>query len=312
LNNKGVTLFLNFGPFWAVSRGAKMNTRTLTVAALAVAASLSMAQDRFFMASDYMSYDLTMTKYASLSDAQNSVNSLGSYTLSDPATNDRRDLGTYFVQDVATFDTDYAIFTTAWYYTTDPDNGAYSGWGNPNNTNTGFVQMYDDNASTVSSMSATWSTLNAGVADASTFSMSASGTNATHADEFARLWHGATGGTGSLTNGTFLSWDFNMTATGLTADWDGTHNLFVANDHPSTVSGGFNGIFQNDNVTDSQYNGFYVFSGTLNSDSWAYANSGDLNGAFSNSAFGAVPEPATMTVFGLAALAGLRKRKKNS
>ena len=287
-----------------------MNTRTLMVVALAVAASLSMAQDRFFMSSDYMSYDLSMTRYDSLSDAQNSVNAQGSYTLVDPATNDRRDMGTYFVQDVASFDSDYAIFVTAWYYTTNGSNGAYSGWGNPNNTNTGFIQMYDTGATTVNSMTGSWSVLNAGVAGGSTFTMSASGGNA-GASQFARLWHSATGGAASLTGGIFHSYDFNVTASGLTANWDATHGLYAAYNHPASLSGGFSGIFENTG-TDAQYNGFYVFNGVLNETSWAYSQSGSLNGAFSDSAFGAVPEPATMTVFGLAALAGMRKRNKKS
>ncbi len=249
-----------------------------------------------------------MTKYASLIDAQNEVNALDSYTLTDPATNDRRDLGTYFVHDVATFDDDQAIFLTAWYYTTDPNNGAYSGWGNPNNTNTGFVQMYDDNASTVTSRNANWDVLNEGVADGSVFSMSASGAGATNADEFARLWHGAVGGAGSLTRGTFHSWDFFYQATGLTANWDPTHGLYTAFDEATTVEGAIGGIFENTG-TDSQYHGFYRFGGSLVIDSWA-ASQSSLNGDFASSAYGAVPEPATMTVLGLAALAGLRKRSR--
>ena len=284
-----------------------MNTRNLLVAAMVVTSSLAMAQDKFFMSSDYMSYDMTMTKYGSLSDAQNATNALGSYTLTDPATNNRRDMGTYFVQDVATFDSDYAIFLTAWYYTTDPNNGAYSGWGNPNNTNTGFVQMYDIGATSVSSMSGAWSVLNAGVAGGSTFTMSATG-GAAGATQFARLWHGATGGASNLTGGTFHNYSFNVTASGLTANWDSTHNLYAAYNHPASLSGGFSGIFENTGA-DSQYHGFYVFNGVLNETSWAFGNSANLNGAFSDSAFGAVPEPTTMTILGLAALAGLRKRK---
>jgi len=287
-----------------------MNTKPILVAAFVVTASLSFGQDRFFMSSDKMSYDMTMTKYGSLADAQSNSNSLGSYTLSDPATNDRRDMATYFVQDVATYDSNYAIFMTAWYYTTNPSQGAYSGWGNPNNTNTGFVQMYDDGLSSVNSMTGSWSVLNAGVAGGSTFSMSASGGNA-GAGQFARLWHGATGGAANLTGGTFHSYNFNVTASGLTANWDGTHGLYTSFDHPGTVTGGFSGIFENTG-NDAQYHGFYAFSGVLNESSWALANSNDLNGAFVDSAYGAVPEPATMTILGLAALVAARKRSKKS
>lgn len=286
-----------------------MKTRFTLLAAMAAVSAMSFGQ-RFFMSTDLMSYDMTMTKYATLSDAQNATNALGSYTLTDGATNDRRDMGTYFVRDVATFDTDQAIFLTAWWYTTDPNNGQYSGWGNPNNTNTGFIQMYDGDASTVTTWDAQWSVLNAGVADGSTFTLSAQGAGADYTSDFARLWHGATGGAGSLTRGIFHNWNFQYSASGLTADWDNTHGLYAAYDHPDAVTGSISGIFENTNTTDTQYNGFYVFNGTLNVGSWAYAQGGNLNGAFSDSAFGAVPEPGSMALLGLAALAGLRKRSK--
>lgn len=292
-----------------------MNTRLTLMAALAAVSAMSFGQ-RFFMSTDKMSYTMSMTKYGTLSDAQNATNAMATYNLVDPATNDRRDMGTYFVNNVGTFDTDYSVFLTAWYYTTDPNNGPYSGWGNPNNTNTGFIQMYDDDASTVTSWGAQWSVLNAGVADASTFSMTASGVNAqpyidpNNTGEYARLWHGGTGGAGSLTRGIFHSWSFSLVATGLTADWDNTHGLYAAYDHPDTVTGAFTGIFENNNATDPQYNGFFVFNGSLDATSWAYNQGGNLNGAFVDSAFGAVPEPGSMALLGLAAVAALKKRFK--
>ena len=45
----------------------------------------------------------------------------------------------------AGYDPTKLSYLTAWYYSTTPANGA--GWGNPNNTNPGFVQDDDQSAS---------------------------------------------------------------------------------------------------------------------------------------------------------------------
>ncbi|MCU0315518.1 MAG: PEP-CTERM sorting domain-containing protein [Fimbriimonadaceae bacterium] len=276
----------------------------------------------FFAATDLMSYDMTMSRYATLADAQSGTNVVSNHVLADAATNNRRDLGTYFVDGVPTYGSNFAAFLTAWYYTTEDNtnslpkddpagNRYYSGWGNPNNTNTGFIQMYDDGATTISSMSGVWSTLAPGVANGSTFSLVATGENAGpgFANQSARLWHGGVGGAGSLTSGTFINYSISFTASGLTANWDPTHNLFVSTNHPVTITGGFKGIFENSG-SDSSLHGFYVYSGSFNNTSWAF-NQGDaaLNGDFLESQFGAVPEPMTLSILALGALAAKRRRK---
>lgn len=276
------------------------------------------ATPNFAAVSDKQSYDMTITRYATLSDAQNQTNATsGPHVLVDPQTNDRRDNYVYITQNHPDFGSNDALFGTAWYYTTvDNTNGLpkddpggdrlYSGWGNPNNTNTGFFQLYDEGSASVTLMDGSWTSLGAG---SSTFHVDARWEN--H-EPFARLWPAPLiGGAGALSSGKFIEANLDYTASGMTAVWNGALGMYESFDHPVTVSGTMTGIFQNTNTSDPAYNGFYVFTMNLNSDSWAYAQ-GDaaLNGDFSDSYFAAVPEPGTFAVLALAGLAALRRRKK--
>lgn len=286
------------------------------IIALAICAA-SVAQAQFIASTDNSRYALTVTRYGSLADAQAQTNAIGGpATVVDAATNDLRDLAVYFTEGVG--GQDFSIFLTAWYYTTEANTNSlpkddpsgdryYSGWGNPNNNFNGFVQMYDDVSATRSSASGTWSVLNAGVADGSTFSLSASGANATYANAFSRLWpQNALGGD----DGTFHTWNLNLTATGLTANWNGTLGMYESLDEATTVTGSFTGIFENQGTV-SANNGFYVYSGVIQGGSWAGAQgNAALNGDLGNSQFAAVPEPATMTLLALAALK--RRKRKNA
>lgn len=60
-----------------------------------------------------------------------------------------------------------SYFSTASYFTTSPANG--DGWGNPNNTNIGFIQYYDE--SIAPTMTGSWSNSNM------TYSLNVSGGN---------------------------------------------------------------------------------------------------------------------------------------
>lgn len=276
----------------------------------AYADSLAVSTDRF-------SYDGVVNVYDTLADAQAGTNALGgpydipSYT-SGGTTYDGRDLGLFIVQDAGYYWTDANIFLTAWYYTTNQSGAAYSGSGNPNNTNTGFLQMYDADSSTETALTGGWnSALNE-------FVLYLAGVNATYPStsdpqDYARLWPAPTlGGAGSISAGTFHTYEFALTATfANTATLNGA-GLYEINEDPTSVLGHISGIFENS--TDGN---FYVFNYTLSMENWAFDQGNTaLNGDLTPSYFagGVVPEPMTLSILGIGlsgmAFSALRARRR--
>lgn len=205
---------------------------------------------------------------------------------------------------------DYTAFLTAWFYTTDPNNGVYSGWGNPNNTNTGFVQLYDDDSSTVTSSDGYWTP------DLKTFSALVTGKNASYGDDYSRLWHAPNvGGAGELTKGTFLEYSLYYTAVFQDAALPDGIGWHYSDQHPLSVSGHFIGTFLNQSANDPSLNGIYSFNLTFSADSWAFNQGDSLNGPVSPSFFASpsiVPEPGTLALLGVAlAGLGLARRRRS-
>lgn len=106
--------------------------------------------------------------------------------------------------------------------------------------------------------------------------------------------------------GTFHEYRLEVTAKGL----DGVESggTIEATNHPTDVDGSFSGIFEiTENETDADNLGFYRFDFDLNMDNWAWTNREDLTneGGFADSAFrtGAVPEPASLMMWGFAGVA---------
>lgn len=282
-----------------------------TLAVLLLCGSLATAG--FLVSTDRTSYTGNVTRYATLADAQAGTNALGTYGLPDRATaapynTPYRDVAVYFVHDAATLDVDASIFMTAWYYTTNAAQPAYSGWGNPNNTNTGFTQLYDADASTNTSAVGYWNN------SLDQFTLQASGVNADYANDYARFWHApGVGGAGGLTRGKFVSWVIDATYGGLSASYNAGLGGFEATGHPGSVSGTFTAIFENDNVVDAQYNGFYAINFTFGLDNWAYGNQADLNGAFIDSYFfstSVIPAPGAVLLGALGVVLMVLLRRK--
>jgi hypothetical protein len=272
----------------------------------------------FYASTDMFSYTGNVTRYATLEDARAGAGSIGGpYTLPSRATDapyntPSRDAGIYFVNNAPSYATNANIFLTAWWYTTDAANGAYSGWGNPNNTNTGFVQLYDAAGATSTASNAYFSGWDG--AYYTQFNMAVQGQNATYENSYARLWHAPNeGGAGSLTKGVFLDYGLTLTAGGLQGTYDPVTGLVQSTDHPDAVNGLFWAIFQNTNTTDPSLNGYYVANFALGLDNWAYAQGAALNGAFSPSEFGApVPIPAAVWLLGsgVVGLVALKRRRQ--
>lgn len=282
---------------------------------LVIGSALCSAQN-FAASTDFLGYTGSIVRYATLADAQAQTNAVGG-----PHAVNQRDASLFFTQNRPdVYSSNAAIFMTAWYYTIanntngfgmDDVNGNryYSGWGNPNNTNTGFVQMYDLDSSSLTSYSGGW-TSNA----YDTFQLSFSGGSA-GASEYARLWNaGSSGGPAGDTAGSFIEYAFNAQFSGLNGVLDGAN--YTATNHASSVTGAFTGIFQNTSNTNVGANGFYRFTLDLNTTNWAFSQ-GDqaLNGNFSPSYFSAgsfapVPEPMTMSLMGIGAVAAFRRIRR--
>lgn len=295
-----------------------MNKLTISATTIAISAAAATAAPGI-IDTDRFGYSGTVTRHATLADAQAGAN------IQDTITFTNRDLSL----NIANGDTQAPnrnIAYGSFWYTTEEQGGfgpgkGIAGWGNTTgNTGVGFMQLFDSDGSTDSSVDMQFSNFDGTFYR--DFSLNASGANADSAD-FSRFsaidnnWDG----------GIWHSWNINLTATGL----EGVQispSIIEATNQPTGVSGSITAIFEitedNDpNLGFSTANlGFYAVNLDLNMINWAWDNRNDLtpevtinggasffNGTFSNSLFRTVPSPGAAGLFGIAGLAAIRRRR---
>jgi hypothetical protein len=212
----------------------------------------------FFASTERVGYTGTISVYNSLKDAQERRNPRHA-NIPVP----QRDLVIYVVRNRPTFYNDFNSILTLWYANDE---------NNPNNVNEGFVQMYDSNADNWKNHLGIWRQ------DLDTYVLSVKGENASYpvgeaAGDFARLWNAGAGRTGSEgTKGTFITYHYELVATGLRAADPDKDGFYENTRNATSYSGFFRGIFRNESERFPESNGYYVFDLQFNNVSWTVKN----------------------------------------
>jgi hypothetical protein len=295
-----------------------MFVRSAVSILIASSSSLAMASS-LYVNFDNFNYSGTISRYNSQADAQARTNATVTTTIatalngSSATLPGARDAQAYIAQGTPTAyaNSNEAAFLTAWYFINPNTTQTINGWGNPNNTNNGFVQYIDQTNVPV---------VTGGWTNAYTrFQVSINGGTGDSLN-LARLW-AAPSPLGNSTAGTFVDFNLNLTADFLTAAaLSSTTSWYETNVMPAAVSGSASGVFLN-NSSETSVNGYYSFDFSLAKGSWAANNLATWNNDgirvapqsfFAAPESAAVPLPSSLALIGLGILAFVSNRKKSS
>jgi hypothetical protein len=213
------------------------------------------------ISTDRFGYTGSVQRYDTLSDAIAAQNVKSTTTIGN------RDLSITVVQGMPSYGSDFNVLMGSWWYTTEGD----MGWGNTRgNSGVGFLQIYDDNASTITNASFGFSGFDGTYW--TDFNFSLTGTNADYND-YARMWVDYQGS--GADNVLFLNYNISLTASGLQGVQTG--GVIEADNHPTGVTGTFTALFENVSTTFPGNNGYYAMTLDLNMDNWAYEQGSALN-----------------------------------
>lgn len=201
-------------------------------------------------------------------------------------------------------------FETNWYASTDGSSAggpltAGDGSGNPNNTGTGFVSLYDEFNANVTSATGGWTN-----SSYTTFQLKVQGLTGDK-NFITRLWDAPNvGGPGTDSYGVFGPYSLLLTATfapgSTTEESPGWYSTTAA---PTSVTGSFTGSFTNTSTTAP---GLYSFDFKFIDTNWAGANGLEPGDSYFGASAAAVPEPGELGLmgFGLLLIGGLAWRSQ--